>query len=463
MLYLDYAKPLYNGKYILNFFADSTDDLEQISHGKSFITKNGFNYGPCQPGSTVTITMSNSDKVVYNLDASGKWITTETISYSEVVANPESEATESLNKLKVNGITYGVGGGGITDEEAFTLNYRRLENYYGFRIDDWADDFIKDVNLFYWATQPDIAPIESKDFFTEFYDDSEYVFMDQFDKSINNPTLIRNDEDTLTEIRWEDGHFVYRLTNENKIYRYPLKAYLKFNGNTIFYLNNYNEQITIPYEICKDMIDLGCIFLADGSGGLWEPIDSTSLHFISVDDDVIESVVTLTEEGFTSEEFSTPYIEANPEVSEETPALTSLNIGEAIYKIDSGTKVTANVETTSETEALTSLEVAGTAYKIDSGVPTILLRGTLDTTNKLMKINFNSGDEYIKLFEQYVSGLVNIRVTNKSSAETRDWGEFYDITSAEDMRFTMGGANLFFIYYTGSAFERYQIQCVVET
>lgn len=39
MLYLDYAKPLADGKYILSFFADSVADLESISHGQKFVTK----------------------------------------------------------------------------------------------------------------------------------------------------------------------------------------------------------------------------------------------------------------------------------------------------------------------------------------------------------------------------------------------------------------------------------------
>ncbi len=109
MLYLDYAKPLADGKYILSFFADSAADLESISHGQKFVTKNGTDYGVPQPGSTVIVTSPNSGKTTYVMDAEGVWVVTEDISYSAVVANPSDAATAKLEKLKVNDTTYGVG------------------------------------------------------------------------------------------------------------------------------------------------------------------------------------------------------------------------------------------------------------------------------------------------------------------------------------------------------------------
>lgn len=106
MLYLDYAKPLADGKYILNFFADSVADLESISHGQKFVTKNGTDYGVPQAGSTVIVTSPNSGKTTYVMDAEGIWVVTEDISYSAVVANPSDAATAKLEKLKVNDTTY---------------------------------------------------------------------------------------------------------------------------------------------------------------------------------------------------------------------------------------------------------------------------------------------------------------------------------------------------------------------
>lgn len=106
MLYLDYAKPLADGKYILSFFADSAADLESISHGQKFVTKNGTDYGVPQAGSTVIVTSPNSGKTTYVMDAEGIWVVTEDISYSAVVANPSDVATAKLEKLKVNDTTY---------------------------------------------------------------------------------------------------------------------------------------------------------------------------------------------------------------------------------------------------------------------------------------------------------------------------------------------------------------------
>ena len=106
MLYLDYAKPLADGKYILSFFADSTADLESISHGQKFVTKNGTDYGVPQAGSTVIVTSPNSGKTTYVMDAEGVWVVTEDISYSAVVANPSDAATAKLEKLKINDTTY---------------------------------------------------------------------------------------------------------------------------------------------------------------------------------------------------------------------------------------------------------------------------------------------------------------------------------------------------------------------
>ncbi len=72
MLYLDYAKPV-EGGYILNFFADKVEDMESITGGKEFITKNGTNYGVPLKGSTVVITAPDKEKKTFVLDENGKW------------------------------------------------------------------------------------------------------------------------------------------------------------------------------------------------------------------------------------------------------------------------------------------------------------------------------------------------------------------------------------------------------
>ena len=72
MLYLDYAKPV-EGGYILNFFADKVEDMESITNGKAFITKNGTNYGAPLKGSTVVITAPDKVKRTFVLDENGEW------------------------------------------------------------------------------------------------------------------------------------------------------------------------------------------------------------------------------------------------------------------------------------------------------------------------------------------------------------------------------------------------------
>ena len=54
MFYLDYAKQV-GDRYILNFFADSQDDLKDVPTNKPYITRNGTNYGVPLETSVVTI------------------------------------------------------------------------------------------------------------------------------------------------------------------------------------------------------------------------------------------------------------------------------------------------------------------------------------------------------------------------------------------------------------------------
>ena len=66
MLYLDYAKQV-GDRYILNFFADSVEDIDEVANGKEFITKNGTNYGVPMASSTVVVTMPDKSKKTYVL------------------------------------------------------------------------------------------------------------------------------------------------------------------------------------------------------------------------------------------------------------------------------------------------------------------------------------------------------------------------------------------------------------
>ena len=65
MYYLDYAKQV-GDRYILNFFADSAEDLEDVPTDKPYITRNGTNYGIPLETSVVTI-VEKGTKVNYVL------------------------------------------------------------------------------------------------------------------------------------------------------------------------------------------------------------------------------------------------------------------------------------------------------------------------------------------------------------------------------------------------------------
>lgn len=72
MLYLDYAKPIGEG-YILNFFADKVEDIQEVSNGKRFVTKNGMDYGVPMASSTIVITTPDKIKKTYILGEDGEW------------------------------------------------------------------------------------------------------------------------------------------------------------------------------------------------------------------------------------------------------------------------------------------------------------------------------------------------------------------------------------------------------
>lgn len=86
MLYLDYAKQV-GDRYILNFFADSVEDIDEVADGKEFITKNGTNYGVPLASSTIVITMPDKSKKTYMLGEDGNW--------SDIQMNPGDYYTKT--------------------------------------------------------------------------------------------------------------------------------------------------------------------------------------------------------------------------------------------------------------------------------------------------------------------------------------------------------------------------------
>lgn len=109
MLYLDYAKKKENG-YILNFFADSYDDLEEVSDGKEYITLNGVNYGVPMAESVVTITNKNGEKTTYVMGGDGQWVQGDVdISnyYTKEQSDEKFATKESSVKVNVTSTTEG--------------------------------------------------------------------------------------------------------------------------------------------------------------------------------------------------------------------------------------------------------------------------------------------------------------------------------------------------------------------
>ena len=109
MLYLDYAKKKENG-YILNFFADSYDDLEEVSDGKEYITLNGVNYGVPMAESVVTITNKNGEKTTYVMGGDGQWVQGDVdISnyYTKEQSDEKFATKESAAKVNVTSTTEG--------------------------------------------------------------------------------------------------------------------------------------------------------------------------------------------------------------------------------------------------------------------------------------------------------------------------------------------------------------------
>ena len=172
MLYLDYAKSLADGKYILSFFADNVADLESISHGQKFVTKNGTDYGVPQPGSTVIVISPNSEKTTYVMDAEGIWVVTEDISYSAVVANPIDAATAKLEKLKVNDTTYA----NWTPEEIKAMAGGNGGKYYRHQL--------------FFGLDPKTENIKPMDCYINYYskDQKAYSSMDELPRSFGLTT-----------------------------------------------------------------------------------------------------------------------------------------------------------------------------------------------------------------------------------------------------------------------------------
>ena len=129
MLYLDYAKKI-GDRYILNFFADSIEDITEISNNKRFITKNGIDYGVPLASSTIVITMPDKTKKTYVLNESGEW--------------QEGGVDMDYSKLKNAPITLA----NLADKD-----FIPEANTYYEHLGETTENFIKGVIYFYDGTE----------------------------------------------------------------------------------------------------------------------------------------------------------------------------------------------------------------------------------------------------------------------------------------------------------------------
>ena len=117
--------------YILNFFADSVDDIQEISNGKKFVTMNGTDYGIPLDSSTIVITMPDKTKQTYVLSG-GEWIMNPGIdSVFDPVAQDEFSAYipgfDTIRAIKEMSGTHIIGAkhdektGFTTSQEAFEV------------------------------------------------------------------------------------------------------------------------------------------------------------------------------------------------------------------------------------------------------------------------------------------------------------------------------------------------------
>ena len=142
MLYLNYAKQVAGIGYILNFFADSEKDIEEVSGGKSFISNNGINYGAPLSSSTIVITYPDKTKKTYVLYEDGNWYAGGANPGSKVEVNTKNWDIHypELETISVDGETYRTDNVSV-NQNAAGQSVTKLENlvlngkYYGITND----------------------------------------------------------------------------------------------------------------------------------------------------------------------------------------------------------------------------------------------------------------------------------------------------------------------------------------
>lgn len=152
--------------YILNFFADSYDDLEEVSDGKEYITLNGVNYGVPMAESVVTITNKNGEKTTYVMGGDGQWVQGDVdISnyYTKEQSDEKFATKESSVKVNVTSTTEGNRhefANIMVGTDIYELPDQPIFNYLGSEEELVADDL---TNIVIGHVKYDVPFVVSED------------------------------------------------------------------------------------------------------------------------------------------------------------------------------------------------------------------------------------------------------------------------------------------------------------
>lgn len=452
MLYLDYAKKVEEG-YILNFFADSEDDIEEVSGGKEFITKNGTNYGAPLPSSTVVITMPDKSRKTYILDDGNNWVVGGEPSGAVVEANvATTDQDEELVSLKVGDKTYknskmipyestvlpsdealrgveynekvyriptgmtpaistALVTGGVVENAEYN---GEIYNIGGFNKKFYQKIVLVTSNAPSYSDglyQYDITRVTCHDGrgYTNYENDKDIVtFLGQQLINENNIYVMENHYYVVVENDYAppmlkdiySSRYFWIVSNENKVFLFDpmFIGYLSSNDGKISY-NGQTDVTEMTYR---------CLFVTytyDMSNRSLCNFDNRGNPIIDVKFDMDNSIIridTLQNDQIVRNEYN----------------FTTLNVSTS--------------------------QLGSFGGGSSGGVQIVVLQSTTPFINidKECSVNFTNQEEYYALIDKYLSGQVIIRVKSSGSG---GYYKMVDIVGAVDGRGTGATADLYYI------------------
>ena len=386
----------------------------------------------------------------------------------EIIANPEDTPTEDLNKIKINSVSYNIAGSGgsgsLSEIQKFKVDSLIPElpiiwvgDEEGNEIITWDqdDDGHKLNSGIYdkiWLQKPGEDPISSEG------DD----FWEEFNTLDNYRVKFQGEVFTPLSFSWDAPiiYFknIYYILDIYYLYIYAVPSnlgftYQKGSPSDSVLIDYWSNEFKIPPENLWVVSRISLpIFIVDGNDDyaqrpLYIYQDDTEVYWhndfngltyiLYAQQDYYKGWIYKLE-TFSSGEGGTSVV-ANPTTTDSDANLTSLQIGGTNYKIN---QITANSDLEdATTEELTSLQIGGKNYSV---VPTILLQGekiSMDSSTWGIRVKYHNQDEWEALFNRYVQGLVNIKVSTYksydfSSSYLNKNGTICDVVGSWDMRYT---------------------------